>query len=129
MIICDSNIFIEVFRKNFTIRAELETIGNDNIILSDVVKAEIFFGAKNKQELQIIRNYLNNYSSLTILPEISKMAVDLVENYCLSHKLNFPDALIASTAIYYDIELFTLNTKDFTFIPNLKLYKIQHNFS
>ena len=47
-----------------------------------------------------------------------------IENYCLSQKLNLPDALIAATAIYYNIELFTLNIKDFKFIPDIKLYQI-----
>ena len=125
MVICDSNIFIEIFRKNFSIRSELEKIGHDNIILSDVIKAELLYGAKNKQELQSIRNYLNNYLSLSIQSEISKMAVGFIENYCLSQRLNLPDALIAATAVYHDIELFTLNTKDFQFIPNMKLYQIK----
>ena len=127
MIICDSNIFIEIFRKNFFIRSELEKIGHENVIVSDVIKAELFFGAKNKQELQSIKNYLNNYSSLTIQPEISEMALGFVENYCLSQKLKLPDALIAATAIYHNIELFTLNTKDFKFISNIKLYQINKN--
>ena len=125
MVICDSNIFIEIFRKNFSIRSELEKIGHDNIILSDVIKAELLYGAKNKQELQSIRDYLNNYLSLSIQSEISKMAVGFIENYCLSQRLNLPDALIAATAVYHDIELFTLNTKDFQFIPNMKLYQIK----
>ncbi|GHT60215.1 hypothetical protein FACS18945_6290 [Bacteroidia bacterium] len=38
-------------------------------------------------------------------------------------KLSLPDAYIAATALYYNIELFTLNLKDFIFIPNLKLYQ------
>jgi len=122
-VLCDSNIFIEVFRNHSEIEVILNTIGLDNILISDVVKAELFFGAKDKRELQIISNYLNDYFSLTILPEISKMAVDFVEKYCLSQKLNLPDALIAATATYYDIELFTLNTKDFIFIPGIKLYQ------
>ena len=43
--------------------------------------------------------------------------------YSLSHKLSIPDAIIASTAIYYEIELYTLNIKDFKFIKDIKLYK------
>ena len=122
MIICDTNIFIEIFRKNIFIRSELDKIGYENILISDVVKTELFFGAKDKRELQQIKNYLNHYTSLTIRSEISKTAVDLVENYCLSQRLNLPDALIAATALYHNIELFTLNKKHFVFIPNLKLY-------
>ena len=122
-VLCDSNIFIEIFRNHSEIEHILNNIGSDNILVSDVIKAELFFGAKDKQELRIIKKYLNNYCSFTIQPEISKMAVEFVENYCLSQKLNLPDALIAATAIYHEVELFTLNTKDFTFIPHLKLYQ------
>jgi len=126
MIICDTNIFIEIFRKNFFIRSELEKIGYENIVISDVVKAELLFGAKNKIELQNIKKSIEDFPVLNIRSEISKIAVSLVEDYCLSHKLNLPDALIAATAIYHDIELLTLNIKDFRFIPNIKLY---HNVS
>jgi predicted nucleic acid-binding protein len=124
MIICDTNIFIEIFRQNFFIRSELEKIGHENIVVSDVIIAELFFGAKNKVDLQNIKKSIENFSVLGIHSEISKMAVGFVENYCLSQKLNLPDALIAATSIYYNIELFTLNTKDFKFIPNIKLYQI-----
>ncbi len=123
-VLCDSNIFIEVFRNRSNIEAVLNTIGIDNILISDVVKTELFFDAKNKQELQIIKKYLNDYLPMPIQPEISKMAVDLAEIYCLSQKLSLPDALIASTAVFYSIKLLTLNIKDFKFIPGIKLYQI-----
>jgi len=124
MLLCDTNIFIEIFRRNFFIRSKLEKIGYENIVISDVTRAELFFGAKNKIDLQNIGKSIEDFSILSILPEISKMAVGFVKSYCLSQKLNLPDALIAATAIYYNIELFTLNTKDFKFIPGIKLHEI-----
>jgi len=45
------------------------------------------------------------------------------KNYCLSHRLEFADALIAATAIFHNANLFTLNRKDFACIPYLKLYE------
>ena len=125
MILCDSNIFIEFFRRNFLIRSELHKIGYENIVVSDVVKAELYFGARDKIDLQNITKCLNNFPVLSIHLEISKMAVDFVKNYCLSHKLTLPDALIAATAIYNNLEIFTLNKKDFKFIPDIKLYQMQ----
>ena len=47
-----------------------------------------------------------------------------MEIYSLSHKLNIPDALIASTALVNQVELYTLNRKDFLFITGLKLYEL-----
>jgi len=41
----------------------------------------------------------------------------------LSHKLALPDGFIAATALANDIELYTLNLKDYRFIEGLKLYK------
>jgi len=123
MLLCDTNIFIEVYRRNTTISAELEKIGHENIAISDISRGELFYGAINKVELKLINNDLSKISVLHINEEISDMAVNLVETYCLSHKLDIEDALIAATAIYYHIELFTLNMKDFKFIPNIKLSK------
>lgn len=46
----------------------------------------------------------------------------MISTYALSHRLSVPDCFIASTAIACDVELFTLNKKDFRFIEGLKLY-------
>jgi len=85
--------------------------------------AELYFGARNRQELDDIVYDMEKLTVLTIFPNISRLAVDLVKQYCLSHKLKLPDAQIAATALFHNIELFTLNRKDFTYIPNLKLYE------
>ncbi len=83
----------------------------------------MYFGARNKNELQIIAKDLKKLEVLHIQIEVSKKAVELVEKYALSHKLTIPDALIAATAIYYNLPLYTLNLKDFVFIDGIQLYK------
>ena len=123
MVLCDTNILIEIYRRNVAIREELEKIGYENIAVSDVTRAELFYGAANKVELQMIRKDLLKIANLHINPAISEMAVELVERYCLSHKTDLEDALIAATAILHRIELYTLNIKDFVFIPGIKLYQ------
>lgn len=45
--------------------------------------------------------------------------------YVLSHKLALADGFIAATALAQDVELYTLNIKDFRFIDGLKLYRKQ----
>jgi predicted nucleic acid-binding protein len=123
MILCDTNILIEAYRNNILISGIIRSIGSENLAVSDVTCIELFYGAKNKHELYSISNDLSNWNVLPIQLEISAMAVKLVEKYCLSHKLSLGDAFIASTAIYHHLELYTLNVKDFVFIPNLKLYQ------
>ena len=87
------------------------------------MRAELFYGARNKRELQEISADLEELIVLPLLPQISGMAVNLVKTYCLSHKFEFADALIAATTIFHNAELFTLNKKDFAYIPNLRLYE------
>jgi predicted nucleic acid-binding protein len=123
MIICDTNILIELYRNNTAIVSAIEAIGQNNIAVSDVTRAELFVGALNKRELQTLIKDTNQLTILPVLKEISSISISLLTKYNLSYGLDFHDALIAATAIYHRFELFTLNIKDFTYIPDIKLYK------
>ncbi|HMP29529.1 MAG TPA: type II toxin-antitoxin system VapC family toxin [Saprospiraceae bacterium] len=124
MILCDTNIFIEIYKDNIDIIQTITSIGQNNVAVSDVTCAELLYGARNKKELQIIRKDLNKLTVLHIDASISILAVELIEKYALSHKLSLPDALIASTAIIHNVELYTLNIKDFKFLKKVALFGI-----
>jgi hypothetical protein len=47
------------------------------------------------------------------------LAVKPVEQYSLPHKLSLGDAL----ALCHDMERYSLNRKDFVFIPGLRLFR------
>jgi len=122
MILCDTNIFIEIYKGNDLIIDIFKKIGQDNVAISDVSCAELLYGARNKKELNLIRKDLDKLIVLPISSTISTYAVKLVEKFSLSHNLNLPDALIASTVIVHDIELYTLNLKDFRFLNDISLF-------
>jgi predicted nucleic acid-binding protein len=121
MILCDTNILIEIYRNNAAVSAVVEKAGYENIAVSDVTRAELFYGARDKTELKMIRENLEQLHVLPVNTTISQMAVELVEKFCLSHKLDWEDAQIAATAIFHNIKLYTLNLKDFSFLPELKI--------
>jgi tRNA(fMet)-specific endonuclease VapC len=122
MVLCDTNIFIEVYKDNPSIITALKSIGQVNIAISDVTCAELLYGARNKLELKIIKQDLEKLFILPISSAISAYAVNLIEQYTLSHNLNLPDALIAATAIIHNIELYTINLKDFRFLTDISLF-------
>lgn len=121
MILFDTNILIEIYKDNAKIIEAAKQIGQENIAVSDVTCAELLYGARNKKELQAIRKDLNKLTVLPIQSSISSLAVELVEKFALSHRLSLPDALIASTAIIYNVKLYTLNIKDFRFLKDVNL--------
>jgi predicted nucleic acid-binding protein len=122
MILCDTNILIEFFKKNEKTKEILSKIGNQNISISSITFMELLVGARNKQELQKLYEAINKISLLHTSGNISMLAVELINKYTKSHGLLIPDALIAATAIAYDFPLLTYNLKDFKFIDSLELY-------
>ncbi|MBI3194777.1 MAG: type II toxin-antitoxin system VapC family toxin [Ignavibacteriae bacterium] len=97
-------------------------IGQENIALSSVTAGEILFGARNKKEFLQLKKDFQQLILLPLNEEISQTFLELMFTYVLSHRLSLPDALIASTAIVNNIELYTFNLRDFRYIKGLKLY-------
>jgi predicted nucleic acid-binding protein len=129
-IICDTDVLIDYFDKNKSRNASatalLETaIELDNIIISSITKMELLSGATNKLDLNVINKKLSRFSIVLINERINLTAINLMQDFKLSHGLAIPDSLIAATAIETKLKLFTYNRKDFRFISDLTLYPVQ----
>ncbi len=123
VILCDTNILIEVYKGNIDIIEKLTFIGQSNLAISDVTSGELLYGARDKRELKIIKEDISKLINLPITSEISNLAINLIQEYSLSHKLGLPDALIAATSLFYELDLYTLNVKDFSYIDKISLLK------
>lgn len=123
MILCDTNILIEFYKDTQHVIDELHHIGQQQLAISSITSAELYYGAINKEELQKIKRHLSLLHLFPLNTEISSVFIELMEKYSLSHKLSIPDALIASTALVHKTELYTFNVKDFRFISGLELYQ------
>lgn len=126
MILCDTNILIEFYKNNSIIVNELRLIGVERLSISVVTQAELYYGALNKVELLKIQKHLNLLHNFSIDNQVSIQFIQLMERYALSHKLTIPDALIAATALVNNVDLYTLNVKDFRFIEGINLHASAH---
>lgn len=99
-----------------------EFLKQDNLVISAVTGAELFQGARNKKEQELIQKLVNQFEISWFTPSISKLALELLKQYFLKFSLGFLDALIAATALNKDLILVTGNLKHFRSINNLKLY-------
>jgi tRNA(fMet)-specific endonuclease VapC len=122
MILCDTNILIEFYKNNPKIVDKLRQIGSKRLAISIISQAELYYGAINKAELLKIQKHLNLLHNFPVNNQVSTQFIQLMERYSLSHKLTIPDALIAATALVNNLNLYTLNTKDFRFIEGINLY-------
>ncbi len=122
-IVCDTNILIGIFRNNRKIIQQAEKIGEENIGLTSVNVAELYYGALSKNRLKLIKNSLKKHPIYHIDIASSKIFIRLMLSYVVSHRIKIPDALVASVCIANSLELYTMNVKDFDFIEDLKLYK------
>lgn len=122
MIIVDSDILIQYSRGDAAAAQWLETAsGSDELVISVVTEIELLYGSRDKTHLKETQKLLITFEIIQIDETISRQASSLIEKYCLSHRLEMPDALIAATALVKRCELGTINRRDFRFIDGLRL--------
>ena len=122
MVIFDTNILIEIYRGNELIKSTVEHIIDDTIYISTITAAEFLVGAKDKRDFIRLEKELEDYTQIPLSAEITAIFLDLFKKYTLSRRPDIADTLIAATALYYDLPLYTFNKKHFQFIPGIRLY-------
>lgn len=127
--IFDSDVLIWFFRGNE--RAKKIIRANIPFSISAVTYMELLQGALNKQELLGMKKFLERSETniISINAEITRRAMNYVENYCLSDSMQLADALIAATAVEKGETLCTANGKHYKCIPDLSLqvFKVFEN--
>jgi hypothetical protein len=121
MVIFDTNILIELYRGNVDVKNEIHKMGSDVFYISSITTAEFIAGARDKAELAIIEKQLSRYVSIPLNEGINDIFIDIIRTLILSHRPQIPDVLIAATAIYYSLPLYTLNKKHFQYIAGIHL--------
>lgn len=120
MILLDTNILIEILKNHQETIGKVKTF-TPPLTISTITAMELFYGARNTQEVRQLERFIELFSIIHLDLAISNRALLLVKQYAQSHTLDIPDSLIAATAIEHRIKLFTYNIKDFQFIPDLKI--------
>jgi hypothetical protein len=67
------------------------------------------------KDLDVLHNFINDALVIELEQAIKIKTADIRKQ----HKIKLPDAIIAATAVVYDLTLITRNTKDFENISSL----------
>ncbi len=121
VVIFDTTILIEISRGNDEVKRNVVEISPNIVYISTITVAEFMVGARDKSDMVKIKNHLDNYTFLAINESINTIFLDLFTSYSLSHRPGIADMLIAATALYYELPVYTFNKKHFGFIPGIQL--------
>jgi len=121
LLLCDTCVIIDFINGQSLL---LPTLLDHQLILftNSIIEMELFQGAHDQRELRKIEQKLNTFRRLEINQDVLTLATQWVRRYSLSHHLRLADAVIAATAVLYDIQLLTYNTSDFRYLSNVQLF-------
>lgn len=96
----------------------LNTTVDDNPIVSIITKIETLgFNFKSMEEQTIVEMFINGSTVIDLSDDIVSKTIEIRK----TKKIKLPDAIIAATALVYDLVLISRNTSDFTNIDGLKV--------
>jgi|SRR5699024_434994 len=122
LLLVDTDVLIDFSRGVEESREQLRDLEKDHVLaISVVTQLELMVGCENKRAFESLQKFLDNFNILHLNSSISEQAVELFEEYRLSHGVLIPDMLIASAALTLEIPLLSKNRKDFRFIDKLDL--------
>jgi predicted nucleic acid-binding protein len=85
--------------------------------ISVVTKIEVLGFNAPEQHYQLLTNFINDATVLDLSSNVVEASIDIRKK----HKTKLPDAIIAATALVYDLVVISRNTSDFKNIDGLQV--------
>ena len=105
-ILIDTNVIVRVLAGDLSLASFLNEM---DIFISCISAIEILSNPmQNKEEIKVIKNLISNFTILeNVNPEIQTIASNFRRRKQIKKT---PDAIIAATAMYHNIQLLTFDT-------------------
>lgn len=118
----DSNIVILASKlQNVKLLSKLKQ-NESNIKVSIITKIEVLgYHQLNQVQKKFLENFFNAIEVLPVNENVAEMAILIRQK----RPVSIADALIAATAIVFELDLLTENTKDYRGIQNLELLNVE----
>ena len=117
----DSNTIIDYVSGKLPNEKEVwfDSVIDEAVAVSIINKLEVLVGYKFKDIREIIP-FEELFNTVTVFPLNENVENKTIEIRKTIH-LKLPDAIIAATALVYDLEIITRNVKDFSRVPELRM--------
>lgn len=113
----DTNVLSKIFYGNVDVKNFVDSL---DVGIETIVYIECIQGSISDSDKRRIKKSLQSLKYYSLNDDIARNAIELIDAYSNVRGLFLADAIIAATALHYDLTLITYNTKDFEFIGDLK---------
>jgi predicted nucleic acid-binding protein len=122
-VLVDTGPLIQYLRRHQPTVRLLRVLGStERLTISVITRLEIFAGM-HEEERYGTQKFLARFLMYDLERAVAETAGDLIARYRQQGQaIGVPDAIIAATALRYQLPLLTFNTQDFAFISGLRLY-------
>ena len=121
----DTDICIHLLKGKYNLKNKVESIGIENCFISEIIIAELTYGAFNStnfekhiKEVTLIERLFN---VLPIYDSLSKFGEEKARLRKLGNLLPDFDLLIGTSAVYHQMIMVTKNEKHFSRIDGIKV--------
>ena len=120
MLLLDTDVMIDVLRRFPPALAWLESHAAEEVILPGFVVLELLQGCRERVEQERVERIASRSHIVWPSNEACNAAVGTYAQFHRSHNLGFIDALIAHTALLFDLPLHTFNQKHYAVVSELR---------
>lgn len=117
----DTNTVIYYLQQQFPLSAEKfidDMLLTEQPVISAITEIELLcWKAISKNDLEVLHNFINEALVMELEQSIKIKTAEIRKAY----RIKLPDAIIAATALIYNLTLLTRNTTDFNGIKGLKI--------
>ena len=118
-LLVDTDVLIDFFRGHSKAVVFVNRYSSKTV-LSSIVVAELYAGAKADPELDVLANFVSLFRIIPVTPEIARSGGLYKRAYGKSHGVGLADAIIAATCEVEKAELKTLHVKHYPMVKGLK---------
>lgn len=117
----DTNTAIYYLQQQFPPGAEKfmdDLLKDEQPVISAITEIELLcWKTATEKDLEVLHNFIYDALVIELEQPIKLKTADIRQTY----RIKLPDAIIAATALVYDLTLLSRNTSDFSSINGLKI--------
>jgi predicted nucleic acid-binding protein len=117
----DTNTAIYYLQQQFPPSAEKfmdDLVKDEQPVISAITEIELLcWKTATEKDLEVLHNFINDALVIELEQPIKLKTADIRK----THKIKLPDAIIAATALVYDLTLLSRNVSHFSNISGIKI--------